>query len=206
MISLEERKARLRAQRAAEGEEARDRAEEARAELAVQSEDSMAEFSARVHREGGIMVGTVRTRADLESLAGTLEEAQAAAAPRAPDKAQSAFYAQAYADEELVAANPELQAAIAKLPEGRWALIQAFKQAREEAIAKERAKVHMHIDQLRKIAATGDEGAAGVLAVRVESLRMQQWTPRARALAVQAGLSEEDMAKYGPDPNFSGQR
>jgi hypothetical protein len=199
MISLEERKNRVRAQRAAEGEKTRDRAEDYRAELAVQSEDSMAEFSARVHREGGIMVGTVRSRADLRALEGTLEEAQAAAAPRAPDQARSTFYTQAIVDEELVAAHPELRAAIAKLPEARWALIQAFKEARAEAVARARANVRMHIDRLRELAKQGDEGAAGVLAVREESLLMGRWmNPKLQAMARAVGITGEVWRKFAP--------
>jgi hypothetical protein len=103
-------------------------------------------------------------------------------------------------DYGYVATRPALKALLAKAPEeAKPAVFYLYRRGEEEA----KAKTRLGMPELRELATAGDATAAAILEVRIESLRMQQWTPRARAMAAQAGLSEADLLKYSPDPDFS---
>jgi hypothetical protein len=194
MISLEERKARVRARRAAEGEKSRDDAENFRAELAVQAEDSMAAFAAGIARTHGSMVGTVRNRADLGSLAGTLERAQASAAPRAA--APRALDKQAEEDSALIHRHPALAAILARIPAE---YIAAMRTELARGFRAETAKTRLDMPALRDLAARGDATAAAILEVREESLLMGRWmNPKVQRMARAVGITKEDWRKYAP--------
>ena len=195
MISLEERKASIRARRAIEAEKSRDAAEDRRAEFAVQAEDSMAEFAAGVARgQRGSMVGTVRNRADLESLAGALERAQASAAPRAA--APRALDKQAEEDSALIHRHPALAAILARIPAE---YIAAMQTELARGFRAETAKTRLDMPALRDLAARGDATAAAILEVREESLLMGRWmNPKVQRMARAMGITKEDWRKYAP--------
>ena len=103
-------------------------------------------------------------------------------------------------DPAFVAARPTLRALLDKAPPtAHRALVYMYARGEAQAQAEAKTKVHLGMPELRALATQGDEVAAGILAVRKESLLMGQWAnPTLRRMARAVGITKEDWRKYAP--------